>query len=185
MMAKVLIGQLRGFRMQATDEGCECASYKKQPKLKCLWSFCRFEQDPFCAFMLSISIRSGGNYLKRHVAFWLFPFPGSPFTVGGLLLCSYFLSLRQHSCWLGRCLKSNAVVMTFGRLLRRGSILTAHERFIDSHMDQTTFAWVFLVDPRIPPQALNTSQMSGHWFPEHYRNGCLRARNRELAKRNL
>lgn len=101
MMAKVLIGQPRGFRMPATDEGCECVSYKKQAKLKCLWSFCWFEQDPFCAFMLSISIRSGGSYLKRRVAVWLFP----PFTVGGLLLCSYFLSLRQHSCWLGRCLK--------------------------------------------------------------------------------
>lgn len=141
---------------------------------------------PFCAFMLSISIRSGENYLKRHVAVWLFPFPGSPFTVGGLLLCSYFLSLR-HSTVAGweDAWRSNAVVMTFGRLLRRVSILTAHERFIDSHMDQTTFAWVFLVDPRIPPQALNTSQMSGHWFPEHYCNGCLRAHNRELAKGNL
>lgn len=105
MMVKVLIGQLRDFRMLATDEGCECASCKKQPKLKCLWSFCRFEQDLFCAFMLSISIRSEGKYLKRQVALWLFPFPGSPFTVGGLLLCSYFLSLRQHSCWLGRRLK--------------------------------------------------------------------------------
>lgn len=54
--------------------------------------------------------------------------------------------------------------VTGRRLLRRVSIPTAYERFIDSNVDQTTSRFGFPDVSQNPLLGLNGSQVLGHWL---------------------
>lgn len=102
MIVNVLIGQLWNSRMPKIDAGCEWASYKKEPKLKCLWRFCQFEQDPFCAFKLSISLRISGKLPLKTCSCLALPVPWFTFYCGWVIVVQFLPVLKTTQRLVGR-----------------------------------------------------------------------------------
>lgn len=148
----VLIGKLGDLSVPTINTASERASYAKEPKLRCLWSLCSLSKTH--SGLLSISLRILGKLPLRTFSCVALLVPWFTFHCWWLFVVQLLpvLKLAQLLGWY-TVWRNDAAVTTFGWLLGKVHVLTAYERFIDSHMDQTTFGLVFLTYPGIPPQA--------------------------------